>query len=570
MSPTDRVRAAFARIAEVDRPEVWITLRAEEDLLTEAKQLQQRLAEGESLPMAGLLVAVKDNIDVAGLPTTAGCPSYAYAPAHSATAVRRLTAAGALVLGKTNLDQFATGLVGTRSPYGAVRHATRPDHISGGSSSGSAVAVALGIADLALGTDTAGSGRVPAALHGLVGLKPTVGLVPNTGVVPAARSYDCVTVFARTLRAAQRAMAVLVGPDGTDPTCRDWPAGTRLAAGPHPVVAVPSSAGLVPLSPAATAAFHASVRRLTEAGAVTREIDISALLAAATLLYGGALVAERYAAVGEFLDSTPGDDHDPTVAGIIRAARELPAHRLVADRQRLDQYRLAAAEALAGCDALLLPTTVGHPSIAEVAADPVGVNSRMGTYTNFVNLLDLAAVAVPAGVADGAEFGVTVITRAFDDQVGIDIAGLLLGERTIEPLPSIGLDLVVFGAHLRGQPLNGQLTELGARFVDEVRTAPEYRMVALASQPPKPGVLRVGPDGGATLLGERWTLSPAALAQFLAGLPMPMSLGRVRLSDGSEVIGFHCDPHAAALSTDITPYGSWPAYLARPVPVLGA
>jgi allophanate hydrolase len=566
MSLTDRVRAAFTRIAEVDRPEVWITLRAEEDVLTEAKQLEQRLAEGESLPMAGLLVAVKDNIDVAGLPTTAACPSYAYTPARSATAVRRLTDAGALMLGKTNLDQFATGLVGTRSPYGAVRHATRPEYISGGSSSGSAVAVALGIADVALGTDTAGSGRVPAALHGLVGLKPTVGLVPNTGVVPAARSYDCVTVFASTLSSAQRVMAVMIGPDAADPACREWPASVRMAAGPNPVVAVPSAAGLVPLSPAATAAFHASVRRLTEAGAVTREIDISAMLAAATLLYGGALVAERYAAVGAFLDSTSGDDHDPTVAGIIQAARDLPAHRLVADRQRLDQYRLAAAEALAGCDALLLPTTVGHPRIAEVAADPVGVNSRMGTYTNFVNLLDLAAVAVPAGTADGAEFGVTVITRAFDDQVGIDIAGLLLGERTTEPavrpLPSTGLDLVVFGAHLRGQPLNGQLTELGARFVDEVRTVPEYRMVALATEPPKPGVLRVGPrHGGAALVGERWTLSPAGLAQFLAGLPMPMSLGRVRLSDGTEVIGFHCDPYAASLGVDITRYGSWPAYL---------
>ena len=559
-SPVDRVRAAYRRIAEVDRPEVWITLRVEADVLVAAKEIERRVDSGERLPLAGLLVAVKDNIDVAGLPTTAACPSYAYRPPASATAVRRLTDAGALVLGKTNLDQFATGLVGTRSPYGAVRHAHRPDRISGGSSSGSAVAVALGITDFALGTDTAGSGRVPAALHGLVGLKPTLGLVPNTGVVPAARSYDCVTVFAGTLTLAQRAIAVMAGPDPLDPTSRDWPASVRLAAGAQPRVAVPDATGLAPLSEEARSAFGAVVERLRVGGAAVEVIDVDPFLRAAKLLYEGALVAERYAAVGEFVAGGSAD-LDPTVASIILAAARLPAHRLAADQDRLDRHKLAAAAALAGFDALLLPTTTGHPTIAEVAADPVAVNSRMGTYTNFVNLLDLAAVAVPGGTADGSPFGVTVVSRAFDDQVAIDIAARLTGEQAEEPLPPTGTDLVVFGAHLRGQPLNGQLTSLGARFAGPVRTAPEYRMVALPTEPPKPGILRAA-SGGAALAGERWTLSPAALGRFLAALPAPMSLGVISLADGGAALGFQCDPVAAASGQEITEHGSWTAYLA--------
>jgi allophanate hydrolase len=582
-TPTDRVRAAYRTISEVDRPEVWITLRDEHDLLVEAKEIEDRLASGEHLPLAGLTLAVKDNIDVAGLPTTAACPAYAYTPAVSATAVTRLTDAGALVLGKTNLDQFATGLVGTRSPYGAVRHAHRPDRISGGSSSGSAVAVALGIADLALGTDTAGSGRVPAALHGLVGVKPTVGLVPNTGVVPAARSYDCVTIFAATLTLAQRAIALMVGRDPLDPTSRTWPASVCLGVGPSPRVAVPDAAGLAPLSAGAADAFRAAADRLRADGVVVDEIDIAPFLDAAALLYGGALVAERYAAVGGFLSERAGPDGwaacdgiDPTVAAIILAAATVPAHRFVADHERLDSHRAAAAAALAGFDALLLPTTTGHPTIADVQADPVGVNSRMGVYTNFVNLLDMAAVAAPAGTADGSPFGVTVITRAFDDQVAIDLAARFTGEQAAEPLPGSGVDLVVFGAHLRGQPLNGELTGLGARFVGTVRTAPVYRMVALSTVPPKPGVLKVEPAGGGAgpghgaapergggaLSGERWTMSPAALGTFLAGLPAPMSLGVIELDDGEAVTGFHCDPVAAGRGRDITSYGSWPAYLA--------
>ncbi|WP_084144088.1 allophanate hydrolase [Amycolatopsis taiwanensis] len=418
-NPVERVRAAYRRIAEVDRPEVWITLRDEREVLAEAAGTRP------GLPLAGLVCAVKDNIDVAGLPTTAACPAFAYTPARSATAVRRLTDAGAIVLGKTNLDQFATGLVGTRSPYGAVRHAEQPEKISGGSSSGSAVTVALGIVDFAIGTDTAGSGRVPAALHGIVGLKPTLGLVPTTGVVPAARPYDCVSVFAPSLALGRRALAVLTGPEPAAPASRDWPASARFAAAAAPAVAVPSPAGLEPLSPWACATFNDAVKRLRTNGVRVSEVDVGVFLDAGKLLYEGALVAERYAAVGEFIE-THRAGVDPTVAGIILAAGTLPAHRLAADQARLARCRAVAAEAMAGFDALLLPTTTGHPTIAEVAADPVGVNSRLGTYTTFVNLLDLAAVAVPAGRADGSPFGVSVITRAFDDHVALDIAALLV------------------------------------------------------------------------------------------------------------------------------------------------
>lgn len=401
-----RVTAAFARIADVDRPEVWITLRPAGDVLADAHAVGRRLAAGEPLPLAGALLAVKDNIDVAGLPTTAGCPAFAYAPTESATAVRRLTAAGAIVLGKTNLDQFATGLVGTRSPYGAVRGALDPAKVSGGSSSGSAVAVALGLADVGVGTDTAGSGRVPAAFNGIAGVKPTIGLVPTDGVVPACRSYDCVTAFATTLSLAGQAVAVMAGRP-FDPV-----------ADPDPVLAVPRDADLAPLSPAYRRAFDATVARLPFPA---RTVDISGMLAAARLLYDGALVAERHAAVGQFVDAHP-DQVDPVVGPIIHAAGTVLARDYVNDRARLDRYRAEAETTLAGCRALLLPTAPFQPTIDEVRGDPVGINTKLGTYTNFVNLLDFAAVAVPAGSADGGPFGVSVVVRAGEDQVALDIA----------------------------------------------------------------------------------------------------------------------------------------------------
>ncbi|MFC5823656.1 allophanate hydrolase [Nonomuraea insulae] len=547
----DRVRRAYARIEESDRPEVWITLRDREEVLAEAARVDERVAAGDDLPFAGKVIAVKDNIDVAGLPTTAACPAYAYTPEVSAPAVARLVAAGAIVLGKTNLDQFATGLVGTRSPHGAVRSAHDPELISGGSSSGSAVAVALGIADLALGTDTAGSGRVPAAFQGIAGVKPTLGLVPKQGVVPAARSFDCVSVFAPTVSLAQAAVHVMADPPG-----RPWPPNAPLAAPPAPRIAVPDRP-LPQLSPSWAQAFQAATDHLAKAGADLVPIDVTPFLEAATLMYGGAFAAERYAAVGPFVESHPGQT-DPSVHAIIAAARAIPAHHLARDLHRLATLRAQAMRLLAGLDALLLPTVPRHPRITEVEADPIGVNSELGVYTNFVNLFDLCAVAVPAGQADGGPFGVTLIGRPFADHLVADLARLLNPGPPVPPAaPS--LPLAVFGAHLSGHPLNHHLTTAGARLVRTVRTAPEYRMYALAD---RPGLVRIGP-GGTSIEGELWSVPPAALGPFLHGLPAPMALGKVALDDGSLMTGFVCEPHAVADAADISHFGSWPAYLER-------
>jgi allophanate hydrolase len=564
VTPSAAVRAAYERIVAADRPEVWIALRPPGDALADAAAVEARLAAGEELPLAGRTLAVKDNIDVAGLPTTAGCPAYAYTPDITAPAVESLVAAGAIVLGKTNLDQFATGLVGTRSPYGAVRDARRPDRVSGGSSSGSAVAVALGMADLALGTDTAGSGRVPAAFQGLVGIKPTRGLVSTLGVVPACRTLDCVTVFARELRLAERALAIMCGTAAADPTSRTWPAGAPLGAPPEPRVGIPADGQLDALTPAAARAFDAAVARLAEAGARIVEIDLEPFLAAARLLYDGAFVAERHAAVGAFV-AAHRDEVDPTVGAIVAAAGGLPAHALVSDGERLDMLRLDAATQLAAVDALLLPTAPGQPTLAEVAADPVGVNSRLGTYTNFCNLLDMCAVAVPAGAADGGNFGVSVLAPAFCDRVAADVAGALAGPGHAGWGPP-GIGLFVVGAHRGGQPLNAELTTRGARLLRTTVTTADYRLHRLGTEPPKPGLVRVE-RGGASIEGEVWALPPAGLGSLVAALPAPMALGRVRLAGGATSVGFLCEPAAVEGAEDITVYGSWPAYLAEALAV---
>ncbi|WP_406009932.1 allophanate hydrolase [Streptomyces sp. NBC_00637] len=550
MSTTvSRVRAAYARIEATDRPEIWIDLRPPAEVEAEAQTLDERLARGERLPLAGRLLAVKGNIDVAGLPTTAGCPAYAYRPTDDAPAVARLRAAGALVLGTTNLDQFATGLVGTRSPHGAVRNAVDPSRVSGGSSSGSAVAVALGIADLALGTDTAGSGRVPAAFNGIVGLKPTRGLVPTEGVVPACASIDCVTVFARTLPEAERALAHLASPAG-----RALPSLPARAPGPWRI-AVPPLDQLGELDEGWAAAYRAAVGRLAAAGAEIRDIDLTAFTEAAAMLYEGAFVAERYTAVGEFVDKLTaegGEGLDPTVAGIITRARDIPAHRLYTDAERLAALRSRALAELAHSDALLLPTAPGHPTLAEVAADPLGANARLGRFTNSTNLFDLAAVAVPAGEVNGLPFGVMLVGPAFTDDRLARIADLLRPE----------VSVAVAGAHLTGQPLNPQLLSLGAVLDHTTTTAPVYRLHALRTAPPKPGLLHVG-EGGAAIEVEIWRLPAEGLGSLLAALPRPMALGSVELADDTRVPGFLCEPGALGDTRDITAYGGWRAYLDR-------
>ena len=558
MTPRERVARAFSRIAAADRPEVWIHLRDEALVSDEAEIVERRMQAGEALPLAGLTVAVKDNIDVAGLPTTAGCPAFAYCPEADATAVKRLRAAGALILGKTNMDQFATGLVGTRSPYGAVRDARDPARVAGGSSSGSAVAVALGFCDLALGTDTAGSGRVPAAFQGIVGAKPTRGLVPTVGVVPACRSFDCVSVFAQRAGTAQAALEVMAGVDPRDPSSRALPAGMPAAAPPVARVAIAAPTHLNALSDQARAAYAAVIARLRTGGIEASEIDLEPFLAAGALLYDGALVAERYAAVGAFI-AAHRDRVDPVVAEIITAAAGIPAAAYVADIERLDGLRIRAAQALAGFDALLLPTAPFQPTLAEVAADPIGCNRRLGTFTTFANLLDLCAYAVSAGPADGGHFGVTVFAPAFQDRLVADLAQRVQASHE-------EIRLLVVGAHMTDGPLNHELTSHGGRFLHETSTASSYQLFRMDTEPSKPGLVRVADcEDGASIAGELWALPPAGLASLLAGLASPTALGRVRLEDGSEVVGFLCEPEGLAGAEEITKYGGWRAYRAGPL-----
>jgi allophanate hydrolase len=568
---------SLAAIATADREEVWISRFAPETLLSEADRQDAAVTAGADLPLVGLTFAVKDNIDVAGLPTTAGCPAFAYHPDVDAPAVRALIDAGAVCVGKTNLDQFATGLVGTRSPYGAVRNAVDPGRISGGSSSGSAVAVALGLTDIALGTDTAGSGRIPAALNGIVGFKATFGLVSTTGTVPACASFDCVTVLAPDVALAGRAMAELTGSQGEDGRRRSYPMDMPLGAPGTPTVARPGDDVLDVLDPSHRACYDAAIASVEVLGAKVVEIDLDPFLEAGRLLYQGAFVAERYAAVGAWIVAHP-DEVDPTVAAIISAAASLGAPELAADLERLSRLRFAAAAEWrrAGAVSLLLPTAPIHPTLAAVAADPVGLNTQMGRFTTFLNLLDMCAVSVPFGMCDGLPFGVSCIGPAFSDLVQMDLASRLARGGTIpssarqppaswraarlgRPVPP-GIALAVVGAHLTGQPLNHQLTDRGGRLLGSTSTAGAYRLLALDTVPAKPGLVRVR-SGGESIAVEIWELSPAGFGDFVAHVPPPMVIGTLELADGSHVPGFLCEPMALEDAADITDHGGWLAYL---------
>lgn len=541
------------------RPEVWITPRDAAAVEADRRASEERRRAGAHLPLAGLTFAVKDNIDVAGITTTAACPAFAFTPTTSASCVEALLAAGATYAGKTNMDQFATGLVGTRSPYGAVRNAIDPDRISGGSSSGSAVAVALGQVDFALGTDTAGSGRVPAALNGVVGLKPTRGLVPTDGVLPACRSFDCVSIFARSVALAERVLAVIADPSAAPPTA-------PLAPPSTPVVGTAVIAGL---SQERAASYRTAADRLAASGCRMVEIDLAPFLEAGRLLYQGAFLAERYAAVGAWVDEHPGEV-DPVVGPLIAQAGTLRASALVQDQARLDELRNEVARLWRDHEltSLLLPTVTDHPLLTKVAADPLGVNAALGTYTHFVNLLDLCAVAVPAPWADELPFGVSVIGPAWSDAVQAQLARRIADEpeptdALRPPLPS--MPLAVAGAHLTGQPLNGQLTDRGATLRAVSTTSAHYRLYALATDPPKPGLVRDDLHGEAIEI-EVWELPPVGFADFVAQLPAPMTVGPVTVADGTQVTGFGCQPSALDGATDITAYGGWRNYLNRNAP----
>jgi allophanate hydrolase len=432
------------------------------------------------------------------------------------------------------------------------------------------------MADLGLATNTAGSGRVPAAFQGLIGVKPTRGLVSTRGVVPACRSFACVSVLARTMAVADAALAAIAAPDPWDPGVRTWPANAPQAAPRSPRVAIAGPRALAHLSAGFSRALHATIADLQATSCSVVEIDVEPLLAAGDLLYGGAFVAERYAAFGAFLAAHP-KDADPAVAEIVLGARSISADRYAVGLERLREYRLAAGELLRGFDALLLPTAPYQPALAQVAADPIELNRQLGTYTAFCNLLDHCAVAVPAGTAGEVHFGVTLFAPAFHDRVIPDLAALITGEERATPggpSPSgatfspPAIELLVVGAHLLGEPLNHQLTDRGGSLIAPARTADGYRLYRLATTPPKPGLVRRPPRledavRPASVEGELWALPPAGLASLLAELTSPMALGKVTLKDGSEVVGFLCEPAAVREAEDITSFGGWRSYLAH-------
>jgi allophanate hydrolase len=626
-SPADIVERVLADIAGAPDRRAWITILPRERVLEYAAALAAR--DPESLPLYGVPFAIKDNIDLEGVPTTAGCPDYAYTPSRSAFVVAKLIEAGAIPVGKTNLDQFATGLVGTRSPYGAGRNSFDPAYISGGSSSGSAVVVATGLVSFSLGTDTAGSGRVPAAFNNIVGLKATCGALSTSGVVPACRSLDCVSIFALTADDAARVYAAAAVFDPEDSYARvmdaQWvdareelapaadasQAGSAARTGPSFRFGVPRPSQLEFFGDAEyTRLFSEAVTRLESLGGRCVEIDFEPFLATARLLYEGPWVAERYCAVGDFLERQPNSLH-PVTLQIISGGRNATAADAFRAQYRLMELRRAAERAWTSLDVLVTPTAGTIYRIDAVESDPIRLNSNLGYYTNFVNLLDLAAVAVPAGFrGDGLPFGVTLVGRAGTDARLLALAdrlhraaGIPLGALSIAipPVPASGsavlvdleraspsttsgdaatpgtlarprtpaapgtpedrIAIAVCGAHMEGLPLNQQLTSRNATLLTRTRTAPKYKFYALPGGPPhRPGLVRVATEGAAVEV-EVWSVPASLFGSFVASIPAPLGIGRVELEGGEQVTGFLCESYATASATDITSLGSWRRYL---------
>ena len=575
LSPVALAREILDRCAAAD-PAIWIARVPDEELIAAAERLEQ--SDPTDLPLWGIPFAVKDNIDAAGLETTAGCPAYAYRPERDAFVVKQLRDAGALLIGKTNLDQFATGLVGTRTPYGIPGNAFDARYVSGGSSSGSALAVANGLASFALGTDTAGSGRVPAAFNDLIGLKPSCGLLSTTGVVPACRSLDCVSIFALDAEDARAVLAVAAGYDASDAFARalslapadagNGVAGWRLGV-PKPeqreFFGNEDAAGL----------FEAFCARMAAEGATLVPVDFAPFAEVAALLYQGPWLAERFLAVGAFIAGHPDAVH-PVTRDIVLAGSQPSAADAFRAFYRLAELRRQVAPLWGDIDALLTPTAGTIYTIDELAADPVSLNTNLGYYTNFVNLLDLAAVAIPAGFqANGLPFGVTVSAPAGDDLRLLSLAAVIGGEgkaavpddTTTAATAGDTQPIVVCGAHMSGLPLNPELLALGATLRGEARTAPDYRLYALPGKSPaRPGLIRVGDGEGAAIEVEIWDLPSDRVGALLSAIAAPLGIGTVRLADGDSLHGFLCEGCVAPQSSDITEFGSWRAYIASQRP----
>jgi allophanate hydrolase len=564
--PVDVAREALGRIAAYPDPAVWITRVPEDAVMARAKALAE--ADPDALPLYGIPFAVKDNIDCSGLPTTAACPAFAYTPAENAHVVERLIATGAILVGKTNLDQFATGLVGTRSPYGAPRSVFDSRYISGGSSSGSAVAVAAGLVAFALGTDTAGSGRVPAAFNNIVGVKPTRGLVSTRGVVPACRSLDCVSIFTHITGDGSDVLRVAAGFDAADDYSRHE----------TPVSLPEDSLRFGVLAPSDREFFgdqenarlyQRAIERLERLGGIKVEIDFAPFRKADALLYDGAWVAERLAALKSFVANHE-QDIDSSVRAIVTGAARLSALDAFEGQYALARHRRAVEAEWARMDVLLMPTAPTQYTVDEVNADPIALNRRLGHYANFVNLLDYAAIAVPAGFRnDGRPFGVTLVAPAFSDESLAIVADRFhraepggMGAASDRPLPAESavrpatrgsIELFVVGAHLSGMPLNHELTSIGAALRREAKTAQDYRLFVLPeTKPQKPGLVRTPGFRGPGIPGEVWSVPSTQFGPFVARVPAPLGIGKITLEDGAIVSGFLCEGHAVEHAADIT------------------
>jgi len=609
LTPASVMESLLERWPADDAHHVWITRLRRDQVMAYVTALEGRLPE--SLPLYGIPFVIKDNIDLAGVPTTAGCPSFAYTPTSSATVVQQLLDAGAIPVGKTNLDQFATGLVGTRSPYGACRNSFDPDYISGGSSSGSAVAVALGLASFSLGTDTAGSGRVPAGFNNLIGLKPSNGRLSTRGVVPACRSLDCVSLFALTAEDAATVLNVAEGYDAEDPYSRRI--GQRALPGLR--FGVPQRQQLEFFGDADyQRLFETAVGQLRSLGGTAVDIDLAPFLEAARLLYEGPWIAERYAAVGAFIEAH-GEDIHPITRKIIEAGKSVTGVAAFQGEYRLRELKRRSEAVWPTVDLILTPTAPTIYRQAELDADPFRLNANLGIYTNFMNLFDLAGVSVPAGFrSDGLPCGVTLVGPPGSDlallriagrlqRAGVNRAGALrvplpapetaASERTAATAAAPAAELrpghiavAVCGAHLQGLPLNHQLRDRGGYLLRATSTAPHYRLFALPGGPPhRPGMIRVGeggapvggapvggapvggaPVGGAAIEVEVWGVPAEHLGSFVAGIPAPLGIGKIELADGAWVSGFICEGYAAQNATDITHFGSWRAYLQALLP----
>lgn len=577
VSPVDVIHEVLTRLEQIGDPHIFIHLCDQDRLRADAKALG--IYDPER-PLWGIPFAVKDNIDVAGIETTAGCPAYAYTPAQDAFVVARLREAGALMIGKTNLDQFATGLVGVRTPYGAPLNSIDPKIVPGGSSGGSGVVVGHGAVSFSLGTDTAGSGRVPAALNNIVGLKPTLGTLSASGVVPACRTLDTVSIFALTVDDAYAAFDVARGFDARDAYSRDFARGPLCQPKTGLRIGIPDKASAVFFGDAPQeAAFARDVARLAANGAEIVDVDFTPLYAIAAMLYQGAWVAERHTVIADLLARDP-DAIFPVTRQIITLAEKMSADDAFLGIYRLAELKRQAEPLLAGLDMLCVPTIPTFVTTAELEADPIVQNNNLGTYTNFVNLMDMCGIAVPTSPrSDGRPGSVTLLAKAGQDA---DVAAVARYFETDcarsmgatehpllppAPLPSRStavIDIAVCGAHMLGLPLNAQLTDLGATFQCAAQTAPSYQFYALAGGPPaRPGLVRSTAPGAQAISVEIWSMPEEKFGRFIDGIPAPLSIGTVELADGTKVKGFLCEASGTVDAQEITHLGDWRTYLAR-------